>query len=491
MSQENVPIMIPATVLEAAGLVKEEKRVDRPDWLAISDPNAEVKMGDYCTGNEEATYHLGGGFKGNLFCRITKNIKGDAKHTFRVYGIDDMGRLRGPYRVTNNAMNKIPREQIVKAIEAIKSVQDEKVNKVHVGEYLELSRDVLVPNRGDYSCGTFTIPGGTEVIADTEVMRPLPGSKFGEFDAADFVLPSVKCYIPLLDTIMPLSVRDLKPYESRMGNAKPVLPDGHWDRIRALTRRVLEPDAHKFVYEQLGLKKMCYKGKGLIVLLYGPPGTGKTMTAEYMADSLKKPLIRLQLGGLFDADAVRDKLVRGFELAAKYKAVLLLDEVDVFIRKRGGSPVFDANTAEFLRTLEHYEGILVMTTNLATHIDEAVFSRAHVVLGYEQQTPAERKIIWESLLTQQVRDSMIGNENTFNAMIGQLSEIKLNGREIKTVVQNAITRAFSLLVRPGEDFNKIPLGKAKWISPKNFIEEAEGLVDTRENLKGQGRPDVP
>ena len=145
------------------------------------------------------------------------------------------------------------------------------------------------------------------------------------------------------------------------------------------------------------------KGRGAIVLMYGPPGTGKTLTAEKCADSLKRALVRVQLGALGQPENLKDVLIRAFERARKYKAILLLDEVDIFVRQRGVHPALDESTAVFLRILEYFDGILIMTTNLGDQIDDAIFSRAHLVLGYDAPGPDERRQMWSGFLTKELR----------------------------------------------------------------------------------------
>ena len=50
----------------------------------------------------------------------------------------------------------------------------------------------------------------------------------------------------------------------------------------------------------------------------------------------------------------------------------------------------------------------------------------------------------------------------------------MNGREIKTVVQNAVTTAFARATSGGKE---APLGTGtRWISPQYFVDEAKRLV---------------
>jgi AAA+ superfamily predicted ATPase len=74
------------------------------------------------------------------------------------------------------------------------------------------------------------------------------------------------------------------------------------------------------------------------MLLGGEPGTGKTLTAESVAEAMKCPLYSLGAGELgTDSDAVEKSLRRVLDLCAKWHAVLLVDECDVFLEERSVS----------------------------------------------------------------------------------------------------------------------------------------------------------
>ncbi|KAI0881571.1 uncharacterized protein GGS22DRAFT_196487 [Annulohypoxylon maeteangense] len=79
------------------------------------------------------------------------------------------------------------------------------------------------------------------------------------------------------------------------------------------------------------------KGRGLVLLLHGPPGCGKTMTAESIAESLKKLLYRVSSDKLGTSiHEMHRRLESTFDLAARWGAILLLDEVDAFLAQRHG-----------------------------------------------------------------------------------------------------------------------------------------------------------
>lgn len=77
------------------------------------------------------------------------------------------------------------------------------------------------------------------------------------------------------------------------------------------------------------------KGLGLVMLLAGNPGTGKTLTAEAVADKVRRPLYILSAGELGQtADVIEKRLSSILKLTETWDAVLLFDECDVFLQER-------------------------------------------------------------------------------------------------------------------------------------------------------------
>lgn len=373
------------------------------------------------------------------------------------------------------------------------------------GDSVQLTEDIEVFQRGRFNCGYVTVRKGTPAIVDLAPGaeedkddfadkrardRNAPknlsfSTNFGVFTLEQLILPRVGVFLPEMEEFTWVSPKQITRKTPELKDTKLIVPDGYMERLITATKRVTNVDIHEKVYEQLGLNRVCQKGRGAIALLYGPPGTGKTLTAEIMAERISRPIIKLTLGSLTDGEGLAQRLATGFQRAKRYNAVLLLDEVDVFIRKRGGAnPIFDENTSVFLRVLEYFDGILIMTTNLVDHIDPAIFSRVHVCLEYGSVTPDERKAIWKSMFPEELKAVLAGGEDAHEKMFDELSTVKINGREIKNVIQNVVCRA----VVATETANKkgleaIPQG-TKWISPKSFVDEARALEDQRNQLKG-------
>lgn len=122
------------------------------------------------------------------------------------------------------------------------------------------------------------------------------------------------------------------------------------------------------------------KGKGLIGLLCGNPGCGKTLTAEAAAETTRRPLYVVSAGELGTRpEEVDERLARILELSHLWNAVLLIDEAEVFLQKRSTTDIArNALVSIFLRQLEYYQGIMILTTNMAAQCDPAFESTSLV-----------------------------------------------------------------------------------------------------------------
>lgn len=182
------------------------------------------------------------------------------------------------------------------------------------------------------------------------------------------------------------------------------------------------------------------KGNGLILLLHGGPGTGKTLTAESVAEIAEKPLYRVTCGDIGTEPEVVEKYLESvLHLGKIWGCVVLLDEADVFLEQRSLEDLQrNALVSVFLRVLEYYDGILILTSNRVGTFDEAFKSRIQLALHYASLGPFQRHKIWENFI---LRLESLGEEDIdFDDLkdhLEQLAENKMNGRQIR----NAITTA--------------------------------------------------
>lgn len=188
------------------------------------------------------------------------------------------------------------------------------------------------------------------------------------------------------------------------------------------------------------------KGAGAVFLLDGEPGTGKTLTAEATAEMLLRPLYKVSLADLgTNIGALEEALTNILRLAERWRAVLLIDEADVFMQKRDNENIErNAMVAVFLRLLEYYSGVLFLTTNRGQDIDEAFLSRLSLALHYSKLSEQSLKAIWEILLTRAGIALQADQLET-------LAKLNFNGREIKHLIANMISLAAYDEQTPGWD----------------------------------------
>lgn len=177
------------------------------------------------------------------------------------------------------------------------------------------------------------------------------------------------------------------------------------------------------------------KGKGIISLFSGPPGSVKTLTAEAVAESTRRPLYICSAGDLGSTAAGIDlNLPRILELSARWNSVLLIDEADVFLQQRTELDIHrNALISTFLRQLESYQRLLILTTNRIGSCDEAFESRIHIAIRYPDLDTATRRQIWTTFLKR--AHNLLGQTTEMGIAedgISRLANIKVNGRQVST-----------------------------------------------------------
>lgn len=141
---------------------------------------------------------------------------------------------------------------------------------------------------------------------------------------------------------------------------------------------------------------------GLSMCLYGPPGTGKSEFARFLAFKMERRVVYRRVSdiqSMWLGEAER-RIAESFREAQEEDALLLFDEVDSFLRSRGGAvrswEVSQVN--EFLSQLESFPGVVVCTTNLWREIDEAALRRFVFKVEFGYPTAEQSWLLFESML---------------------------------------------------------------------------------------------
>lgn len=127
--------------------------------------------------------------------------------------------------------------------------------------------------------------------------------------------------------------------------------------------------------------------------LYGPPGTGKTAYGRWLAQKLGKPLRVKRASDLISMwiGETEKNIADAFRSAERDGAILLIDEVDSFLRERADAQrsweVTQVN--EMLTQMEAFPGIFIASTNLMSGLDQAALRRFDLKLKFDYLRPAQ------------------------------------------------------------------------------------------------------
>lgn len=191
-----------------------------------------------------------------------------------------------------------------------------------------------------------------------------------------------------------------------------VLDEDKKELIRAVARHAGGADKYDFDTDsfdeddddeddEIGLDVVANKGAASIFLLSGPPGCGKTLTAEAIAELLRKPLYVVTAGDLgITASEVEKSFGGVLDLCSTWDALVLVDEADIFLEARSSTEIQrNALVCVMLRLLEYYYGCLFLSSNRdAESIDAAIASRITVMLSYPPLDVEGRTKVWKNLV---------------------------------------------------------------------------------------------
>jgi SpoVK/Ycf46/Vps4 family AAA+-type ATPase len=280
---------------------------------------------------------------------------------------------------------------------------------------------------------------------------------WGKVIPVDFVQKWASTKSPITEDLQVDSMHEVKWDKKAFDHL--VIADEYKDLIEALVTTKIDAEQ--------GTDLIQGKGQGLIILLHGGPGTGKTFTAESVAEFAEKPLFRVTCGDIGSKPEEVEKYLESMlHLGKIWDCIVLLDEADVFLEQRALADLDrNALVSVFLRVLEYYEGILILTSNRVGTFDEAFTSRIQLSLHYKALNETQRREVWKNFfdrlkrleLEKQQRADVVGplspsrkrkfEEETLGAMgidfenincyLTELAKREMNGRQIRNTITTA------------------------------------------------------
>ena len=149
---------------------------------------------------------------------------------------------------------------------------------------------------------------------------------------------------------------------------------------------------------------------GYRVLFHGPSGTGKTLTASLIGKYTGRDVFRVDLSTIVSKyiGETEKNLEKLFSKADNKDWILFFDEADALFGKR--TQVSDSHdryanqeVSYLLQRVENFNGLVILSTNLKSNIDEAFLRRFNAILKFTLPDSEERLRIWKSSLPEKMK----------------------------------------------------------------------------------------
>ena len=155
-----------------------------------------------------------------------------------------------------------------------------------------------------------------------------------------------------------------------------------------------------------GMKKQLKPGYK--ALFHGPPGTGKTLTAGLFGKLAGLDVYRVDLSMVVSKyiGETEKNLEKVFAKAEHKNWILFFDEADALFGKR--TSISDAHDkyanqeiAYLLQRLEDYNGLVILSSNMRSNVDEAFGRRLQSVIHFPVPKSHERFNLWQKAFSDQ------------------------------------------------------------------------------------------
>ncbi len=181
---------------------------------------------------------------------------------------------------------------------------------------------------------------------------------------------------------------------------------------------------------------------GYKILFYGPPGTGKTTTASLIAKVSGVDVYRIDLSMVVSKyiGETEKNLSRIFDEADQKDWILFFDEADALFGKR--TEMKDAHdryanqeVAFLLQKIEDHNGIVILSSNMKSNIDDAFTRRFQGIVYFPMPTAGERLRIWENGFS---KKSILEKEISLEQLA---AKYEMSGGAIMNVIRYASLKA--------------------------------------------------
>ncbi|KAK3319385.1 prion-inhibition and propagation-domain-containing protein [Apodospora peruviana] len=279
-----------------------------------------------------------------------------------------------------------------------------------------------------------------------------------------------------------------------------ILPGGHKELVMALvssleespddTKKPRTTEATERFAEVSQMQRRC-----LTVLLHGAPGVGKTMLVEGVALHLNRPLFVVNCAELGSVErGATAKLDTWFNLAKRWRCVLLLKEADVFLAQRGRNDELDRVeiASVLLRLLQTYHGVAFLSTNRVGAFDPGVLSHVNTTLYFPAFDSRNMTNVWKLFIDRAKPDFVVDTAGIFNFAKGyrENGPSSMNGREIRNMWQTAMSLALyqhrqnPLGEKPSLEAEHFRTVEASADQFRRYLTAVSGGVDRRQTLEG-------
>lgn len=265
--------------------------------------------------------------------------------------------------------------------------------------------------------------------------------------------------------------------------------------LRKPKERILEYFSVKELLELRGMGDK--EGRGAILCFVGPPGVGKTSLANSIAVALKRPLIRVALGGLEDVNELRGhrrtyvgampgRIVQGLIEAKKMNPVIVLDEIDKVAKSNRGDPtavlleILDPEQNSHFRdyylnfNLDLSRAIFIATANDAGQIPGPLRDRMEFI-PVSSYTPQEKfQIAKQYLIPQELKKHGLKSSELSISKMALAEVIEKHTREAG--VRNLRRRIADIVRKSAKRILENPNAEKINVSIKNIKDFLEKTV---------------